>query len=216
MEKKKDTYYFDPKIMNNFKYDLFFDDLDIKNIKKNKKLMMTDKGVYSISRPLHAKWITKCIKETVGNCNELVITDATAGLGGNTLNFAKNFKKVNAVEINDIHFKVLKNNIESFQYKNIELFHENYLNIGIENINEDIVFIDPPWGGKKYHTIKYFNIRLGKVPIFKVINLLRCKGTNYVVLKAPYNTNVTNLLRDVFYDNCKIYKKKHIWLLIFY
>jgi 16S rRNA G966 N2-methylase RsmD len=218
---QKNTYLYTPKILSNFNTSLYFNIEDIKKIEMKRKegndvkLMLTDKGIYSISKPIDAEWIIKCIKKTVTNINELIITDSTAGLGGNTICFSKHFKKVNGIEINDIHFFVLKNNISVLELNNVKLIKDNYLN-QIDKIEEDIVFIDPPWGGKKYHYIKYFNIRLGKVPICKIINILFNKNVKYVVLKCPYNTNVTDILRESEYDNCNVFKSDNIWLLIFY
>ena len=219
---KKFTYLFKPILLKNFNPSLYFNDDDIKKLKiknteknENNKFMLSDKGIYSITKPLDALWIMDCMKKSIPNIGELTITDSTAGLGGNTISFAKEFKFVNSVEINDIHFCVLKNNTKILDIKNINLIKGNYME-EYDKLQEDVVFIDPPWGGKKYHYIKYFNIRLGKIAINYLINLLYQKGTPYVVLKCPYNTNVTDILRTVDYNNCSIYKSSNIWLLIFF
>ena len=88
--------------------------------------MLSDKGIYSITKPLDALWIMDC-KKSIPNIGELTITDSTAGLGGNTISFAKEFKFVNSVEINDIHFCVLKNNTEILDIENIKLIKGNYM-----------------------------------------------------------------------------------------
>lgn len=218
---EKFTYLFKPKLLTNFNPILFFDKEDIEKINEKKnngqniKFQLTDKGIYSISKPDDANWIIDCMKKSIGDLSKFTITDSTAGLGGNTISFAKHFKKVNAVEINSIHFFVLQNNIQILDFENVTMINDNYLN-KISDLEEDIVFIDPPWGGKKYHYIKYFNIRLGKIPISKVINILHSKSVKYVVLKCPYNINVTDLMRSVDYESCTIYKSSHIWLIIFY
>ena len=41
-----------------------------------------------------------------------LITDATAGIGGNVINFSKHFAHVNSIEINNIHYEVIKNNYQ--------------------------------------------------------------------------------------------------------
>jgi len=218
------TYLFKPKILSNFNASLYFSNEDIQkiNLKKetdiNVKFMLTDKGIYSISKPFDTEWIMNCIKNSIQhkhNINDMIITDATAGLGGNTISFAKCFKEVNSVEINDVHFSVLCNNVNILDLLNVKLINDNYLN-QLDKLDEDIVFIDPPWGGKKYHYIKYFNIRLGKISINTIINMLFKKGTKYVILKCPYNTNITDIVRYSEYNNCNIFKSSNIWLLIFY
>lgn len=219
----KFSYLFKPIILKSFNSSLYFSEDDLKKIKeknenllegKKKEFKISDKGVYSITKPLDALWIMDCIKKIIPNIKNLTITDSTAGLGGNTISFAKEFKKVNGIEINEVHFNLLKNNVEILDFDNVELHNANYME-KYNELKEDVVFIDPPWGGKKYHYIKYFNVRLGKVPISVLINLLYQKGVEYVVLKCPYNTNVTDILRYVGYNNCSIFKSSHIWLLIF-
>lgn len=212
MNFKKD--YYQPKILTHFYKEKYFLKEDIK--KSNKQLQITDKGLYSISLPEDAEWITNIIKKTVaGNLSDMVISDVTAGMGGNTISFAKKFKSVNAVELNTIHYNVLKNNIDVLGLKNVNIYNYNILKI-FNKFNEDIVFIDPPWGGRGYKRIKYFNLRLGRVPIYKVINNYYEKNTKYVVLKAPYNINVTLLFRKVSFDNVATFKTKKMWILIFH
>ena len=86
------------------------------------KIMITEEGVFSVTPPEEAEKITQLIiKEFKYRLNkdikDCVITDATANIGGNTINFAKHFKKVNSIEISDINFKALKNNINVYKDK---------------------------------------------------------------------------------------------------
>ena len=86
--------YMEPTILNNINLDKFFskDDLD-KSMTNNKELKITDKGLYSISKFYDAQWISniiiKFMKDNNLNIYNEAIIDATAGIGGNTINFAK-------------------------------------------------------------------------------------------------------------------------------
>jgi 16S rRNA G966 N2-methylase RsmD len=82
--------------------------------------------------------------------------DSTAGMGGNTIHFSKFFRKVIAIDIDNLHFNVLKNNVEALSLKNTELYHDSFLNHLDKKI--DILFFDPPWGGNSYKKFKYFNL----------------------------------------------------------
>ena len=93
------------------------------------------------------------------NLNNLIITDATAGIGGNTISFANNFFKVNAIEINKKRFDFLKNNINVYNFNNVEIINNDYIKI-MKTLKQDIVFIDPPWGGRNYKNINLLNINL--------------------------------------------------------
>jgi 16S rRNA G966 N2-methylase RsmD len=196
------------------------DDIQL-STKNKKKLKITDKGLYSISKFNDAEWITNIILSFLieKKINKREIVDGTAGIGGNTINFARNFSKVHAIEINNIHYDVLKNNLDALSIKNVTLYLDNFLNIlNILNNSCNIFFFDPPWGGKTYKNFKYFNLKIGKLPVDSVINLLYEKKFKYVILKAPYNLNISPIFNNIKYENMNIHSnfKKNMMLVIFY
>jgi len=205
--------YVEPIILENINMFPFFKKEDIEKSSNNKKLLkITDKGKYSISKPIDADWITNIIINFSINIlkkDPLTqnIIDATAGIGGNVINFSKNFLQVSAIEINAVHYEVLKNNINALDLKNIKLYNDNFLNfVEIHKNNNSIFFLDPPWGGKSYKNFKYFNLKLGKIMIHDVINILYKKGYKYVFLKAPINLNISPIIEHVAYLNFNIHK----------
>jgi len=214
--------YIEPKILDNVNLEHFFSKEDVN--RSNKKLQITDKGLYSISRHNDAKWITNLIKKFIKNETDLdpdsvEIIDSTAGIGGNTIHFAKNFNKVKSIEINSIHYNVLKNNIDALNIQNVEIYLDNFMNqIKDQKCKGDIFFMDPPWGGKSYKNYKYFSLKIGKLPLSNVLNLLFEENYKYVVLKAPYNLNISLLLDTVNYQNMNVYKnnRKNMLILFFY
>lgn len=127
-------------------------------VKNIDKIEIDTESLTYISIKDDATYITYIIKKYFNfNTNNLVIIDAMSGVGGNTISFSKNFKKVYAIEINEDRFNMLYNNINIYDFNNIEVFNSNCLNL-IYNIKSDIVFFDPPWGGKDYKN--YLNLRL--------------------------------------------------------
>jgi tRNA/tmRNA/rRNA uracil-C5-methylase (TrmA/RlmC/RlmD family) len=60
---------------------------------------------------------------------KIIITDATANNGGNTIHFAFDFHHVNSVEIEKDQFDILKNNIDTYGIKNVTLYNDDYLNV---------------------------------------------------------------------------------------
>ena len=214
--------YMEPTILENINLEKYFKPDDIQLSTKNKKkLKITDKGLYSISKFNDAEWITNIILSFLieKKINKREIVDGTAGIGGNTINFARNFSKVHAVEINNIHYDVLKNNLDALSIKNVTLYLDNFLNIlNILNNSCNIFFFDPPWGGKTYKNFKYFNLKIGKLPVYSVINLLYEKKFKYVILKAPYNLNISPIFNNIKYENMNIHSnfKKNMMLVIFY
>ena len=86
------------------------------------KLKYDSEGLYSISHPEDAEFISEEIKKLKGT-SELDIFEGTAGLGGNIISFAKNFKSVTGVEQNEIRYEMLENNMKT--YNILELYIGN-------------------------------------------------------------------------------------------
>ena len=217
--------YVEPVILDNINVFPFFKKEDIEKASSNNKLLqITDKGKYSISKPTDADWITNIICKfsldvIKKHPSTQIITDGTAGIGGNVINFSKHFAHVNSIEINNIHSNVIKNNIEALDINNVTHIHDNFLNF-IENsqYSDSLFFLDPPWGGKSYKNFKYFNLKLGKLMIYDIINIFHKKGYKYLCLKAPINLNVSPILSNCLYCNYNIHKNivGNMLLIIFY
>jgi len=198
----------------------YFSINDIKTaFTKKQKLQITDKGMYSISKPPLTRWICNTILDNIGFSkeyilNNMTITDGTAGIGGDLIYLSKFFKQVNGVELNKIHFSVLEHNlIDVLNLKNIKLYLNNYCNI-YNKLKNDVVYLDPPWGGKKIYTQKDIMLSLGNYKIFNVINkLYECK-VKYVFLKIPHNFNYFLFFHKVRYNEIRVFKNKKVWLLM--
>jgi 16S rRNA G966 N2-methylase RsmD len=162
----------------------------------NDKILIDPVGRYSISLPDKSKTIANLISKHIGS-NEITITDAMACIGGDTLTFSHNFTKVNAIELDKTRFEYLKHNMELFECNNIEYINDDYLRI-MENLKQDVIYLDPPWGGPDYKTKKTIKIKIGENKLedicHKIIDKKLCR---LIVLKLPYNYDLTELK---FYD----------------
>lgn len=116
---------------------------------------------------------------------KLVITDATANCGGSALGFAGVFGHVNAVEIDAPTATVLKHNIDIYGYKNIEVINADYT-VVMDNLVQDVIFVDPPWGGRGYNLKSCYRLTLGALSMREVI-LRGLRVSHVVILKLPYN-----------------------------
>jgi hypothetical protein len=216
--------YNDPIILNNINLEKYFDKKDIELSIQNKKILkMTDKGLYSISKYYDAQWISNHILDFLNNQEidplKINIIDGTAGIGGNSINFSKYFSKILSIEINNIHYEVLKNNIDALNIKNVKIYNANFLNIlDTINLESNIFFFDPPWGGNCYKNFKYFNLKIGKLDINDVVNILYEKNMKYIILKAPNNLNLSSLYSNIKYENMIVHRniKQNMLLLILY
>lgn len=145
-------------------------------------------------------------------CNS-VITDATAGIGGNTLYFCKHFKSVNVIEVNNDLENTLKYNL--INYNNKLMYFVSY-NVIKFLLKQDIIFIDPPWGGSDYKTKKKVNLYLDNVNVLDIIEQMY-NYTKIICLKVPNNFNT--YIQSNFWNICihNITKsKKCIYKLIIF
>ena len=121
---------------------------------------------------------------------QLVITEMTAGVGGNVLNFAKYFKYVNAIEIDKNRVDFLEKNIKLYGYENVNCYNDNSLKLLLEkdDIVQDIVFFDPPWGGSEYKFYSKLRLKFGTDTIENIcLKLLERITTKMIVIKLPLN-----------------------------
>lgn len=179
----------------------------------NQSLLQYDsEGLWSITLPNDADVISQIILNEleipVGNG---IILDAMAGLGGNTISFAKYFKKIIAIELNVERFQLLKSNVLAYSYDNIEMINGDcmkHLNIETEEVIG--YFFDPPWGGPDYKNMNKTKLKIGSTNLSDLINKLKEKD-NKIFLKLPGNYDI-----DEFNTyNFKIIKIKNYLLLIF-
>jgi len=125
-----------------------------------------------------------------------VITDGTACVGGNAVSFARSFFKVNVVEINLERFTMLQNNCSVLGLRDkIKFVNDDYIKIH-QNLKQDIVFLDPPWGGKGYKMEDVVQLSLSGVPIHQLCSQIRKANRNVKVigLKVPFNYSRREIL----------------------
>jgi 16S rRNA G966 N2-methylase RsmD len=196
---------------NNIMNKIFFPKLE--NEEEYNNLQIDHIGKYSITFPKIADLITDIIYNLVKS-NNIIITDCTAGVGGNVISFANKFKYVNAIEISKERYDMLQNNINIYKLSNISTFNSNALDI-IFTFKQDIIYIDPPWGGRDYKEKKNLRLYLGNIGIEKLTNMfLNNKICNYIILKLPTNYDLNYLRNNIEEDKRILINKLNKMLLI--
>ncbi len=182
----------------------------LKNINNASKLLIDDESVHYISIREYAEKISDIIKTRLSTINiskeDAIITDATAGVGGDTISFSKNFKWVYAIEINKLRSEYLKNNAEIYECNNITIINDDSTNLLNKIDNHNVIFIDPPWEPNNNGSYKqYQNLRLpfGEYMLEDICNKLMDKTymkkvPELIVLKLPKNYDII-----YFYNNIK-------------
>jgi 16S rRNA G966 N2-methylase RsmD len=166
---------------------------------QHNKLKIDDVGLYSISTPKNADIVSKIIKKNFFSQN-IIITDAMAGVGGNTLSFSSFFYYVNAIEIDTKRFNYLVSNISLYDRLNVLCIKGDYLDL-IYKIYQDVIFMDPPWGGKNYKELETVSLTIGDHTLEELCERIRNdKICKMIILKLPLNYDI-----DKFSDKLKEY-----------
>jgi len=165
------------------------------------KLKISNVGLYSITPYKEADSLSNAILNRLDSygLGELDITDATGGMGGNTISFSKYFRNINSVENNYEHFEILKHNIEKvYTCENVKLYYNDYSEI-FKELKQDIVYFDPPWGGSDYKKYEKLKLYMGKKSIDHFIKdyLLEIEELKLVVIKVPKNFDYDSLVETL-------------------
>ena len=177
----------------------------IKNLFPSEKLMDDNLKIdkdseYYISRPEISAKICDLIEESLGS--DIVITDMTAGVGGDTIRFALRFKGVNSIERNKTRYQYLCHNIDCYHINNVyNTFNRDCMD-SYSELKHDVVYFDPPWGGPEYKMHDNIRLELSGRYIEDCVKEVMCSenAPSLVVLKLPKNYD-----NNAIYDNLSDY-----------
>jgi len=180
---------------------------------KRKSLKLDDEALYSVTDQYTADRISRDILRVIPTLQ--TITDATACVGGNTYSFSKYFKNVNAIEVDKIRYQYLFDNMNILDVSNVECYQGDLMLI-CHRIHNELIFIDPPWGGPDYKNKNSINLYLSEVELSEVCEHIK-NSTKYIALKVPVNFNEKDFISKTPYMKL-IYKNpdlRKMHLLIF-
>jgi 16S rRNA G966 N2-methylase RsmD len=176
------------------------------------KIQMSNESFYSVTHYKDADLICELIqKHITDNIKNLVITDGCANVGGNTISFLKHFKFCNAVEYLELHSKMLQNNIKLYGFTNYKIYNDDYTKIS-NKLKQDIIFLDPPWGGINYKYYDTINLYLSGKSLADIIENI-ISNAKLICVKAPFNYDVQTLYQKKFKE-IHIYKLKKYQIII--
>lgn len=150
------------------------------------KLLLDNEALYSVTDQYTANKISKYICKNIPDIN--TITDGTACVGGNTLSFSKFFKNVNAIEINYTRYTYLCHNMNIFETTNVKIYNASVIDM-CKNLHQDMIFLDPPWGGPNYKSKNRISLYLGTIELSNVCKILSLY-TKYIAIKVPINFDI--------------------------
>ena len=143
-----------------------------------------------------------------------IIVDATAGMGGNSTHFCQYYSYVYALDNSNDCIKYLDKNL--INYNNKIILNFDCLDI-LKIIKTDIIFFDPPWGGKEYKNYKNVELYISDIKINEIIENYY-KHCKLIALKAPNNYLIkeSKFWKIKEYPIYKYENKINFKLLIYY
>ena len=168
------------------------------------QLQLTGASFYSITPWREGNFISRTILNFYGGRRPKlksllsegpIVTDATAHVGGNTISFhLSGIHRVNAVEIDSSICEMLKNNLRTYHFSTDHVYCQDYLKV-YRNLVQDVVFLDPPWGGREYLRQTKIELCLSHVNLIEICQtLLTEKRVSLIVLKLPINYGIQQLV----------------------
>jgi 23S rRNA G2445 N2-methylase RlmL len=114
--------------------------------------------------------------------------------------------------LNDINYGALENNVKVYNLQDkITLYHGDTTDL-LNNTEQDVIYIDAPWGGKKYKDSKNISLYMSNMEISDIYLKFKKKAKLFV-FKVPVNYNIKLFINKVNHSNNTIkihtyYKKE--------
>ena len=160
---------------------------------------MDEVASFSVTEAIFADKISQILVNLPNLSSKTTIVDATAGVGGNSMSFLCYFNNVISIEIDHNTSRMLQNNLT--HAKNLltckkkgdfKVINNDFMIVKDDkNIfkKADIIFFDPPWGGRDYFKKNKLRLKLGNKFLSDICNEISA-FTKYIALKLPKNYDI--------------------------
>ena len=188
---------------------------------------LTNISLFSIAPPDHAQVTVQLLKKyyTAGELKTKTYVDGTSNVGGNIFPIVPLVKKIICVEIGNLTSKLLQHNLQTAcTKKNLAktlVLNKDFTKFNFKKYKPDIMFVDPPWGGKNYKKIKDKELYLSKKPMSKLLVNKWIPAVDLIILRVPagYPTRrLINFQKIKYYTHVRLktdYGRTIYKLLIF-
>ncbi|KAK9480983.1 RNA cap guanine-N2 methyltransferase-domain-containing protein [Lipomyces japonicus] len=161
-------------------------------------IWLNEESFYSVTPEAVARNIAEHVQRKI---KANVIIDAFCGAGGNSIQFAKLFSKVIAIDVNEETLKCARHNAEIYGVSHkIEFIHGDYFQL-IDTLQADFVFLSPPWGGPEYKRQSVFDLSAMEPYNYEEIMRASLSITKNIALYVPRNSDLGQL------EDCFDYKE---------
>lgn len=182
--------------------------------KNYQNLMIDDESVSYITTPLNSDIITAIIDSHIPDRisrSDINVFDGTACVGGDSISFGKTFGSVVASEIDERRYHMLVNNLLEYELYNVVPINVDCIKLYKRLNFIDIMYFDPPWGGKQYKNGNNLRLTIGSMYIDELVNNIfdeydkNSSTVQIVALKLPKNYDLKSLYENTNYHNITIY-----------
>lgn len=162
------------------------------------RIQLDEEALYSVTNCRDAERMSRILVELAGGSGaNLTVTDGTACVGGNVISFSRHFSSVNAVEIDETRFRMLEKNLKTLGVDNVRCVRGDYGSLW-QDMEQDIVFVDPPWGGPDMMSQDKVTFPLGGRSLPSLAEALSESGrAGIVALKLSPNYDVDEIRAGV-------------------
>lgn len=203
-----------------YQIDIAFPDHDASGRPVNKsKLHLTNEGVFSFSGKIAASKLVKHIARYMDRpTKDISVTDCTANNGSDAIMLALHMGSVNAIELDHLNYAVLKHNVKLYGLHNIRLFNDSCIRV-FPNLTQDVLYFDPPWGGKEYKSKGKLKLYLDNLELSDIYNTYK-PHAHLFIFKVPTNYDLPSFLHRTKPSTTKVRsfrvkdKIKFMWLFV--
>jgi predicted RNA methylase len=170
------------------------------------RLQIDDEALYSTTDQITSRRICDEIRKFVPV--DACVVDTTACIGGLTYALTSVFKQVIAIEINDVRYQYLQQNMQLLNISDkVVCLHGDAIDICV-SMDAQVIVIDPPWGGPDYKKESQLRLRLSGVDIGEVCTMMFSRNplVQYIAVKAPININDDTFVMHKVVQKAKLRK----------
>ena len=148
-------------------------------------------AMYSVS----PHWMSRTLVRILQKLNVATVLDACACVGGDTMSLALAGFTVRAIEKDATRFDMLRNNLGKIGFgdSKISITCASIMTAPLTQV--DAVYIDAPWGGPEYKTMKCVDLFLDGLDVSEAVIRVWPHATICVVLKVPSNFNISGFYK---------------------
>ena len=146
---------------------------------------------------VYARIVCACAVSCRLDMSTSTITDAPASVGGNVFAFARHFAKVNAIELLEPTAQMLLHNLKMLNLSHkVDVWCGDSSNadVAARNMVQDVLFLDPPWGGTSYWRAPRLSLFLREKNVRQVC-IEWARWTRLIVLKLPLRFHYREFFR---------------------